>query len=339
MLSAQHGQGVLWAVFAVVISFVLALDLGVLQKTPRDPSPKEALLFTLLWVGLSTMFGAFVTVRLGTASGTQFFAAYILEQVLSVDNLFVIILVFAQFRVPRAAQRKVLAAGVLGAVVLRTGFIVGGSELVARFHVLTYLMGGFLLFAAAKTAFSDDDDDGDEKKPEGIVVRLARRVLPISREMHGGAFFVRENGRLLATPLVLALVAVETADIVFAVDSIPAVFGVTKSAFIALTSNVFAIMGLRSLYFLLQGALTKLEYLKPGLAAVLAFVGVKMVISRWVEISAGPSLAVIVGILALATIVSLRANKSEKAEEAEADGEPDAAARESETDAPEKQDD
>jgi len=326
MLPAQPGQGVLWIVFAVVVSFVVALDLGVLQKNPRDPSPKEALLFTLLWVGLSAMFGAFVTVRLGTAAGTQYFAAYLLEKVLSVDNLFVLILVFAQFRVPRAAQRKVLAAGVLGAVVLRTGFIVGGVTLVAKFHVLTYLMGGFLLFAAAKTAFSEEDDD-DETKPEGVVVRLARRVLPISRDMHGASFFVREGGRLMATPLVLALVAVETADIVFAVDSIPAVFGVTKSAFLALTSNVFAILGLRSLYFLLQGALTKLEYLKPGLAAVLAFVGVKMVISRWFEIPAGPSLAVIVGILALATIVSVRANRGGdkgEAEQPEADTSDDA---------------
>ncbi|MFO0638584.1 MAG: TerC/Alx family metal homeostasis membrane protein [Polyangiaceae bacterium] len=319
---AQSGQGTLWVIFAVVVSFVVALDLGVLQRNPRDPSAKEALLFTLLWVGLATIFGGVVTAKLGVASGTQFFAAYLLEKVLSVDNLFVLILVFAQFKVPRAAQRKVLAAGVLGAVVLRTAFIVGGVTLVERFHVLTYLMGGFLIFAAAKTAFSSEEEEEEEQKPDGVVVRLARKVLPISDQMEGASFFVRREGKLLVTPLVLALVAVETADIVFAVDSIPAVFGVTKSAFIALTSNIFAILGLRSLYFLLQGALAKLEYLKPGLAAVLAFVGIKMVVSRWVEIPAAASLAVIVGILALATIASLRAAK-DKADEPEADAVPE----------------
>jgi tellurite resistance protein TerC len=319
MLPAPNGQGVLWIVFAVVVSFLVALDLGVLQKVPRDPSPKEALLFTLLWVALATLFGIGITATLGTASGTQYFAAYILEKVLSVDNLFVLILVFAQFRVPRAAQRKVLAAGVLGAVLLRTFFIVGGSTLVEKFHFLTYVMGAFLLFAAAKTAFSEDEDEADAaKKPEGAIVRAIRKILPISPELDGSRFFVRIEGKLFATPLVLALVAVETADIVFAVDSIPAVFGVTKSSFLALTSNVFAILGLRSLYFLLQGALAKLEYLKPGLAAVLGFVGVKMVITRWVEIPASMSLAVIVGMLGVATLMSIRARGAEKVESKEA---------------------
>jgi tellurite resistance protein TerC len=309
MFFAENGQGTLWVVFALVVSFVVALDLGLLQKNPRDPSTREALLFSLLWITLATLFGGGVTAKLGAAAGTQYFAAYLLEKVLSVDNLFVLILVFAQFRVPRAAQRKVLAAGVLGAVVLRTGFIVGGTTLVQKFHVLTYLMGAFLLFAAGKTVFSKEDDDDEADKPEGAVVKLARKVLPITTELHGARFFVREEGRLKATPLVLALVAVETADIVFAVDSIPAVFGVTKSPFLALTSNIFAILGLRSLYFLLQGALAKLEYLKPGLAAVLAFVGLKMVVSYWYEVPAAPSLMIIVAILGIATLLSIRAQK------------------------------
>ncbi len=315
MLALQNGQGPLWLVFALVVSSVLALDLGLFQKNPREPTPREALLWTGLWLALACLFGAGITLRLGPSAGAQFFTAYLLEEALSVDNLFVFLLVFAAFKVPRAAQRKVLVAGILGAVALRTLFIVAGASLVARFHFLTYPMGALLGVMALKLAFGKDEAPGTDAgagesgQPGGWVVRLLRRVLPLTDQHDQARFFTRIDGRLLATPLVLALVAVETADVVFAVDSIPAVFGVTTDPFLALTSNIFAILGLRSLYFLLSGALQKLRYLKAGLAGVLGFVGAKMLLGIVWEIPTPFSLLVLLAILGVATAASLRSNR------------------------------
>jgi tellurite resistance protein TerC len=316
MLSAMQGQGALWVVFALLVSTVVALDLGLFQKKAHEPTVREALGWTGLWIGLAVLFGAGVFWQLGSAKGTQFFAAYLLEKALSVDNLFVLLLVFAQFRVPRKAQRKVLVAGVLGAIVLRGVLIVAGASLLSRFHVLTYGMGVFLLVAAARLVFAKEPvDDGmlvETPAEESFLIRALRRVLPISPEFDGAKFTTRAGGRFALTPLVLALVAIETADVVFAVDSIPAVFGVTTDPFIALTSNLFAILGLRSLYFLLADLLERLRYLKAGLAGVLGFVGLKMVLSFAVEISAPVSLLVILFIMGAATAASLYAPSTSK---------------------------
>jgi tellurite resistance protein TerC len=318
MTLLQTGSAGLWLAFALTVSSMLAIDLGVLQRRPRAPTMVESLAWSAVWVVLAALFGLVVTLRLGPALGAQFFTAYVVEKALSVDNLFVLVLVFGHFGIPEGAQRKVLMSGVVGAVVLRTTLLVLGAAIVARFHPVTYAIGALLVVTAVKV-LRDRGDDGalapaspsDPAAPatprgDGLVVRIVRRIVPVAPSLDGARFFTRRHGALLATPLLLALVAVEAADIVFAFDSIPAVLGVTTSPMIALTSNVFAILGLRSLYFILAGALARVRHLKTGVGLVLLFVGLKMAVSFAIDVSAGVSLLVIAGILAGATIASLR---------------------------------
>jgi tellurite resistance protein TerC len=280
------------------------VDLGLFHRGRREPSPREAVAWSVVWVVLAALFGLGVTLRLGASAGAQFFTAYVVEKALSVDNLFVLMLVFARFGIPPAGQRRLLMSGVIGAILLRTALLLAGTAAVARFHAVTCAMGGLLVVMAIKLALTRKNgargpeplsrsgplsSSVRDPNPEGsVAVSVVRRIAPA------------------AGPMLLALVAVEAADLVFALDSIPAVLGVTSSPFIALTSNVFAILGLRSLYFVVAGALSRLRHLETGLAIVLAFVGVKMALSFAVEIPAALSLAIILCILGGAALASLR---------------------------------
>lgn len=275
-----------WLGFGLIVIVMLAFDLGVFQRQPREPTTGAALAWTAAWFGLAAVFGTSVAVTRGADQGLQFFTAYFVEQALSVDNLFVMMLVFARFRVPRASQRRVLTWGIAGVVLLRGVMILAGTALVQQFHVLTYVLGGFLLLAAVKLAreLGRPGEPAPDEPPGGHRIRrLLARFFPITDDFVGSRFTVVRDGIRHATPLLLALVTIELADAVFAIDSIPAVFGVTTDPFIAFTSNLFAVLGLRSMFFALSGLLEKLRYLKHGLVGVLAVVGAKMVLGPiWV---------------------------------------------------------
>jgi tellurite resistance protein TerC len=304
-----------WAAFAVVISAMLAIDLGLLQRSgtrrPREPDTRMALAWSAAWFTLAMMFGSTVAVAYGPDRGLEFFTAYFVEQALSVDNLFVMMLVFARFRVPRALQRRVLSWGIAGVVVLRGILIVSGTELVAQFHVLTYVLGALLLAAAVKLAREigrpSERGDGDPAATPGAsrIRSLVARVLPITDDFVGSRFTVVRAGVRHATPLLLALVTIEVADAVFALDSIPAVLGVTTDRFIVFTSNLFAVLGLRSLFFALSGLLDRLCYLKHGLVGVLGLVGTKMLLAMWWPAPTWLSLALITLVLGGAVVASL----------------------------------
>jgi len=285
----------LWIVFGVAIAGLLALDLGVFSRKAQPTRPRIALAFTLLWVTAAFVFNAGVWWQLGPQKGLEFLTGYLVEEALSVDNLFVFLLVFGYFRVPREHQHRLLYWGVLGAFVLRGVFIFVGTALIARFHWILYLFGAFLVYTGVKLVVTDEEDTVDPG--HSPVVRVVRRVAPVTDGYRGQAFFVREAGRLWATPLLVVLAVVETTDLMFAVDSIPAIFGVTIDPFIVYTSNVFAILGLRSLYFVLADFMDRFEYLKHGLGIVLAFVGVKMLAARFFEVPIGLSLGVIAAVL------------------------------------------
>lgn len=322
------GSPGLWAAFAALVVVALAIDLFVMdRRTQQTVDLKTAAVWSVVWIALALAFAGGLWLYLDATAGreaanastAEYLTGYLIEKSLSVDNIFVFLMLFTYFAVPPERQRKVLVLGVLGAVFLRIVMILIGAWLIAKFHWILYVFGLFLLATGIKMIVFADEKPDLEKNP---ALRWMRAHLAITPGFHGDRYWIHQDGKRWFTPLFVVLVLIGVTDIVFAVDSIPAVFGVTKSAFIALTSNIFAILGLRSLYFLLQGALAKLEYLKPGLAAVLAFVGIKMVVSRWVEIPAAASLAVIVGILALATIASLRAAK-DKTDEPEPEAVPE----------------
>jgi tellurite resistance protein TerC len=295
----------LWVVFSLTVASMLAVDLGLFQRTPRAPTAREAAAWTAAWVALATLFGLGVFGLLGATRATEFFTAYLVEKALSVDNLLVVMILFERLRVPAAAQRKVLVAGVGGAVVLRTLLIVVGTSLVARFHTLTYVLGALLVYAAIKLLGAKTET---EPGHGGIAERISK-LLPVATAYDGTRFFTRRGGALLVTPLLVAVLAVEAADFTFALDSIPAVFGVTSDRMVALTSNVFAVMGLRSLYFLLADLLGRLRHLQTGLAIVLAFVGGKMLLSFAYEVPTLVSLFVIVAVLGGASVLSLRSSR------------------------------
>jgi tellurite resistance protein TerC len=251
---------------------------------------------------LSLAFGAWLWMRYGQEAGLEFFAGYLLEKSLSVDNLFVFVLLFQSFAIPQEQQHRVLFWGVLGALILRGGLIFAGVALVHRFRWVIAIFGAVLVYTAVKIALHRDEED--RSPADNPVVRFVRKHLPMIDTIEGSHFVVRRDGRRYATPLLLALVAAETADLVFALDSIPAVFAVTDDTFLVFSSNVCALLGLRALYFVVRGALARLQYLKPGLAAILLFVGLKMLLYRWVHLPTGISLAVIAGILVVAIAVS-----------------------------------
>lgn len=291
-----------WALFNAAVIVMLLLDLGVFNRKAKKVTVKAALYWTAFWVALSMVFNAFVFDRFGNQAGLDFFTGYILEKSLSVDNLFVFLLIFNYFKVPAKIQHRVLFLGILGALVLRGVFIYLGATLVQQFHWVLYIFGAFLVFSGFKLFFLGDDED---QNPENAIVRAARRRMKITDDFVGEKFFVMRDGVRHATPLFLVLIAVETSDVLFAVDSIPAIFGVTQDPFIVYTSNVMAILGLRSLYFALAGLLEYFHYLNAGLAAVLIFIGVKMLGESFFEIGDAVELGVIAIILLLSVLASV----------------------------------
>ena len=298
----MHHQVSIWIAFNIFILLLLALDLGVFQKRAHAVKIKEALLLSAFWIGISLLFNLFVYFWLGPKSALEFLTGYLIEKSLSVDNLFVFYLLFSYFKVPAANQHKVLFWGILGALVLRFLFIFAGVSLIQRFHWTIYLLGAFLVFSGIKMAFQKEGDLHPEKNP---VLRFSRRLIPVTKNYHHGRFFVRGAGRWLATPLFIALLVVETTDIMFAVDSIHAILAITLDAFIVYASNVFAILGLRALYFALAGVIELFHYLHYGLSLILVFVGVKMLLSDVYKIPTPLALGVVAVILALAVVLSL----------------------------------
>ncbi len=292
----------LWAGFNLFVLGMLAVDLGIFHRQAHAVSMREAGIWSAVWIALALVFNLGVWKFLGPQPGVEFLTGYLIEKSLSIDNIFVIALLFAYFKVPGEYQHRVLFWGILGALVMRAAFILAGAALLERFHWIIYLFGGFLVLTGIKMAFAPEHGVEPERNP---VVRLVRRLMPVTSDFRGASFFVREGGRRAATPLFLVLVMVEFTDLVFAVDSIPAIFAVTRDPFLVYTSNVFAILGLRSLYFLLAGVMHKFEYLKLGLAAILVFVGAKMALVDWVKVPTVLSLGVIAAILALAVAASL----------------------------------
>jgi tellurite resistance protein TerC len=292
----------LWAGFNLFVLAMLAVDLGIFHRDSHAVSLREAGIWSAVWIALALLFNVGVWKYLGPQPGVEFLTGYLIEKSLSIDNIFVIALLFAYFKVPDRYQHRVLFWGILGALVMRAAFILAGAALLERFHWIIYLFGAFLILTGIKMALAPEKGLEPEKNP---VVRLVRRLMPVTSDYRGASFFVREGGRLAATPLFLVLVMVEFTDLVFAVDSIPAIFAVTRDPFLVYTSNVFAILGLRSLYFLLAGIMDKFEYLKLGLAAILVFVGAKMALVDWVKVPAGISLGVIASILTVAVVASL----------------------------------
>jgi tellurite resistance protein TerC len=293
----------LWVGFNVFVLAMLALDLGVFHRQAHVVSLRESLTWTLVWVGLALVFNAGVWHYSGSADALEFFTGYLIEKSLSVDNVFVFALLFAYFAVPPLFQHKVLLWGVLGALVMRAIMIVAGAALIARFAWIIYVFGGFLILTGVKMIVKREEEIHPERNP---VVRWFKRLMPVTPDYRGDQFFVRENGIRMATPLFVVLLLVEISDVIFAVDSIPAIFAVTKDPFIVYTSNVFAILGLRSLYFALAGVMNRFHYLKTGLGVVLTFVGVKMILAHtaW-KIDTLVALGVIVAILTTSVVWSL----------------------------------
>jgi tellurite resistance protein TerC len=297
------GSPGLWLGFVLFVLAMLALDLGIFQRKVHKVKVREALIWTAVWVALSLLFNLGLYIYFGADRALEFLAGYVIEKALSVDNLFVFIVVFGAFKVPAELQQRVLLWGVLGALVLRALFVVLGAALLQRFHFVSYVFGGFLVFTGAKLLLQKDSQVNPERNP---VLRLFRRFVPTVQGYRGRHFLVVEQGKRYATPMLLVLVVIEATDIVFAVDSIPAVFAVTDDPFIVFTSNVFAILGLRALYFALADMMNRFCYLKPALAFVLAFVGAKMLLAGVFKIPIGVSLGVIAGILGSAVVLSLR---------------------------------
>jgi tellurite resistance protein TerC len=296
-----------WVVFLVAIGVFLALDLGVFHRSAHVVSPREALGWTAVWVSLAIAFGIGVSVWQGSHVGIQWFTGYLVEYSLSVDNVFVFALVFGAFAVPRALQHRVLFWGVLGALVMRLALILVGAHLIETYSWIIYVFGLFLVVTGIRMALqSDDKESHPENNP---IVRFAARHIRVEPRFHGQRFLVPTVAGLAATPLLLTLIAIETSDLVFAVDSIPAIFAITTDPFIVFTSNAFAILGLRSLYFLLADAADRFRYLRLGLAAVLVFVGGKMLLTDILHLEPVASLAVILAILGLSVAASLIADR------------------------------
>lgn len=296
-----------WFGFGALVLVMLALDLGLFHRESREMSIRRALAWSGIWAGLALLFNAGVYFWRGGEMALQFFTAYTVEISLSVDNLFVFLLIFGYFKVPAQYRRKVLFWGIIGAILMRAVFIIVGITLMERFHWVVYLFGILLMVGAAKMALEKNRELHPDQNP---VLKLARRFIPISRDYNGSRFFFKENGRFMATPLLLALLVIESSDLLFALDSVPAVLAITPDPFIVYTSNVFAILGLRSLFFVLEGAINRFHYLRYGISAVLTFVGAKMLLSGVFSIPTGVSLLVILGILAVAVIVSSTFRKS-----------------------------
>jgi tellurite resistance protein TerC len=314
----------LWIGFNLFVLLMLALDLGVFHRRSHTVSIREAAIWSVVWISLAMVFNLGIYLfwdklspishYTNSEAALAFFTGYLIEKSLSADNIFVFVLIFTFFAVPAAYQHRVLFWGILGALIMRGALIAVGSVLLKEFHWIIYIFGAFLIFTGIRMALHRNEEMHPETNP---VVKLLRKVMPVAENYEKDHFFIRRAGKLMATPLLLVLLIVESTDLVFAVDSIPAIFAVTNDPFIVYTSNVFAILGLRSLYFLLAGVVDKFYYLKLGLSVVLAFVGIKMVIVDLYKVPIGLSLGVIAGILAVAVIASLwRSHRLLKLDEA-----------------------
>lgn len=293
-----------WTVFSVLVVVVFALDLGVLDRLNKgEPiSVKQALWRSAMWILVALLFNLGVWWWMGGTPALEYFTGYLLEKSLSVDNLFVFLLVFSYFRVPEKLQHSVLFWGILGALILRAVMIVAGVALIHHFHWVLYIFGAFLVLTGIRMAFRADEEIHPEHNP---LLKLFRKIVPVTTDYEGGKFFVRREGRTWATPLFIVLLFVETTDLMFAVDSIPAVLAVTRDPFIIYTSNIFAILGLRSLYFALAGIMPLFHYLQYGLAFILVFVGVKMLVADWFKLPVWAALGVIAVALGCAVVASL----------------------------------
>ncbi len=296
------GSPLLWAGFIAFVLAMLAVDLGVFHQKAHEVSLKEAGIWSAVWVALALAFNAGLYFWFGSDRALEFTAGYLIEKALAVDNIFVFVVIFTAFAVPAIYQHRVLFWGVLGALAMRAVFIVAGGAFLQRFHWAIYVFGALLALTGVKLLLQRDQEVHPERNP---IVRWFQKVFPTTTEFHGDKFLVLKNGRRYATPLLLALVAVEVTDLIFAVDSIPAIFAVTQDPFIVFTSNIFAILGLRSLYFLLAGVITKFAYLKVGLSFVLIFVGAKMLFMDLYKVPIAASLGIIAGIRGRSIVVSL----------------------------------
>lgn len=297
-------QALMWLAFNTLVVIMLIIDLGLSRKS-HEVSFREALTWSGVWISLALVFNAGIYYYLGETKALEFFTGYVIEKSLSVDNLFVFIMIFSYFNIPRLYQPKILKWGIIGALVMRAVFIFVGIELLEMFHWMIYIFGGILILTGIKMAFGGEERIEPEKN---VLVKVVRRFVPITKRVAGDRFFINRNGVRAATPLFLALVLIEWSDVVFALDSIPAVFAVTRDPFIVYTSNVFAIMGLRALYFLLANVMGMFAYLKLGISFVLGFVGLKMLLAGTrFEISTYFSLGVIFGVLVISILASIYA--------------------------------
>ncbi len=296
----------LWVGFNAFVLLMLALDLGVFNRKDHEIKIKEALIWTSVWIVLALLFNAGIYYYNGPEPAMQFLTGYIIEKSLSIDNIFVFVLVFSFFKVPALYQHRVLFWGIIGALIMRAIFIAAGVTLIEKFHWIIYVFGAFLIFTGIKLAINKGTKVDPEHNP---VVKLFRKFFPVTDQYHGNKFWIKANGKNVATPLFLVLLLIETTDLIFAVDSIPAILAITSDPFIVYTSNVFAILGLRSLYFALAGIMHLFKYLHYGLAAILIFVGIKMVLVDFYKIPVNVSLSVIGGILLVSVLVSLMRKK------------------------------
>jgi tellurite resistance protein TerC len=298
-----------WGVFLLVVIAMLMVDLGVFHRKAHVLSMREATIWSIVWVVVALVFNAIVWVWLGHQKALEFFTGYLVEKALSADNIFVFAVLFNYFAVPPEYRHRVLFWGVLGAIVFRLTFILAGTALLKKFHWVVYIFGIIVIVSGIKLLMRKDEEIDPERNP---VLRLARRFLPITPNYHGQKFFVRLNGKFMATPLTLVLLVVESTDIVFAVDSIPAIFAITRDPFIVFTSNVCAILGLRALYFLLEGMIRLFRYLDEGLAVILVFIGIKMLVSEFYKIPTWVALGFVAAVLAITITLSLMAERREQ---------------------------
>jgi len=296
------GTPLFWASFIGVVLFLLSIDLGVFQKHAHAVTMREATCWSVVWVVLSLSFGVWVYLTFGKQYGLEFFTGYLIEYSLSVDNIFVFILIFSYFSVPAKLHHRVLFWGILGALIMRAAFIVAGAALIGSFHWVIYIFGAFLIFTGAKILKQGDAEVQPARNP---IVKLFKRFIPMVSGYESERFFVKHEGKIAATPLALVLVTVEATDLVFATDSIPAIFGITRDPFIVYTSNVCAILGLRSMYFLLAAVVSRFAYLGAGLGIVLMFIGIKMLIGSVYHIPIGLSLSIVASILIGAIVISI----------------------------------
>jgi len=291
-----------WIIFNAFVLLMLALDLGVFHKKLHVVSVKEALVWSGIWISLALCFNGLIYYIFGETKALEFFTGYVIEKALSVDNIFVFVLIFSYFHIPAIYQHKILFWGIIGALIMRVIFIFAGVALLEKFHWTIYIFGGILIFTGIKMLFDKDKKIEPDKNP---VIKFFKKIIPTTNELHGDKFFIKQNQKNYATPLFIVLIMIEITDLIFAVDSIPAILAVTQDHFIVYTSNVFAILGLRSLYFALANIIDRFKYLAVGLALILVFVGTKMVIIDFYKIPINLSLLVIFLVLFTSVIVSM----------------------------------